>query len=152
MRLSLLILVIPFLMAGSKADIITMLKATAKREGIHAKHLVGVCGAETRWDPKETGDPNERIRSHGLCQIQTRTARWMGYKGHVIGLYNAKINARYSAKYLRWCFDRLGDWNLAYACYNRGYRWVAMNFERAYYLDYVKQVKKCYKRKTCRRN
>lgn len=151
MRLTLLILTIPLLMAGSKVDIITMLTATAKREGIPAKHLIGICGAETRWEPKATGDKRERIRSHGLCQIQTRTARWMGYKGNARGLYNAKTNAKYSAKYLRKCFERLGDWNLAYACYNRGYTWVAINYVKAYHLDYVKQVKKCYNQKECRK-
>ena len=158
MRFLFLILIAPFIMGASQGNIILMLKATAKKEGIPENHLVGICGAETRWNPKATGDKRERIRSHGLCQIQTRVARDRGFKGSVKDLYNAEINAKYSAKQIRWCMERqwARDWNVSddmvFACYNRGVGWVSKNQAKVYDLDYVKQVKKCFKPKTCRKD
>lgn len=107
------------------------------------KHVVAVCGAETVWASNEIGDDGT---SFGMCQIQMRTAEWLGYEGSKYGLLEVRMNILIATKYLIWCRARMkGDWPLAYACYNRGNSWVKRrSLKRVLRLPYIKEVVKCY--------
>jgi hypothetical protein len=153
-------------MGSLQVSTIMKLRYIAWDVGIESRHLVGVCGAETRWRRTATGDRSLRRIAHGICQIQTRTAREMGYRpkvrGRVTELYQIE-SARYSALYLKSNFKKLEKtfehyefsdeqlWDLTYASYNRGVDGVKKNIEGAIKAQYVKWVRSCYKRETCRR-
>ena len=65
-------------------------------------------------------------RYYGLMQIDPRTARTMGYRGHDDGLLDAATNLRYGVKYLRgaWLVSD-GDPDDAVRWYARGYYYEA---------------------------
>jgi hypothetical protein len=72
--------------------------------------------------------------SVGICQVQLRTAAYMGYRGTERGLLGPGTNVFYAAKYLRYQFDRYGDWEKAVAAYNAG------RYEPGINQDYVDKV------------
>ena len=84
--------------------------------------LLAICKTESHLNPSATNfNDGQGRHSHGLCQVQTRTARYMGYRGPVKDLYNPYINAQYAAKYLKYQLDRYGgNWRKAVAAYNAG--------------------------------
>lgn len=89
--------------------------------------LISICSVESSLNPYTTNFNDGHGNSHGLCQIQTRTARWMGFKGEISHLYNTKINVKYAAKYLRYQLTRY-DNNIvkAISAYNAG-RYIKNN-------------------------
>lgn len=87
-------------------------------EGAPPKLLVAICWVESRHNPWAY---NKNDPSYGLCQLMYPTAKQMGYKGKPAGLFNAQINAKYAAKYLRWQLKRYkNNWLLAIVSYNAG--------------------------------
>lgn len=63
---------------------------------------------------------SNNLLSIGLCQVQLRTAKWLGYKGGVKGLLDPYANAYYAAKYLDYQYGRYGSWIMAVKAYNAG--------------------------------
>lgn len=80
-----------------------------------------LCFVESTHRAHVVNKDDGKSSSIGLCQIKLATARMMGFKGTAEQLKDPKINAYYSAKYLRWQLDRY-DWHLdkAIAAYNSG--------------------------------
>ncbi|MCA3444655.1 MAG: lytic transglycosylase domain-containing protein [Rhodobacter sp.] len=74
-------------------------------------------------------DHNAKARNgryYGLMQIDHRTARTMGYRGHDDGLLDVDTNLKYGVKYLRgaWLVSD-GDQDAAVGWYARGYYYEA---------------------------
>jgi soluble lytic murein transglycosylase-like protein len=82
-----------------------------------------LCWIESHHKPQSTAfnDGKGGNNSHGLCQIQYDTAKFMGYTGSVKGLYDPFTNAKFAAKYLMHQLRSYNqDWRLAVAAYNAG--------------------------------
>lgn len=59
--------------------------------------------------------------SFGICQIQLRTARFVGFRGNVHGLMEPRNNVEYAARYLKYQISRYhGDYSKAVSAYNQG--------------------------------
>jgi soluble lytic murein transglycosylase-like protein len=83
--------------------------------------LSAVCFVESTHNAKAVHLDDGGENSVGLCQLHLSTAKWLGYKGIEKGLYDAKINAYYAAKYLRYQLNRYdGNVTKAIAAYNAG--------------------------------
>lgn len=80
-----------------------------------------LCFVESTHRAHVVNKDDGKSSSIGLCQIKLATARMMGYKGTAAQLKNPRINAYFSAKYLKWQIDRY-DWDIdkAIAAYNAG--------------------------------
>lgn len=72
---------------------------------------------ESRGNPKAVGRHGEI----GLGQLKLRTARGMGYRGTRAGLFNPRVNRRYTERYLDIALKRAGG-RLCHAAslYNMG--------------------------------
>jgi len=57
----------------------------------------------------------------GLMQLKPSTARYMGYTGHVKGLYIPEVNIHYGIKYIKYLNDKTGNVWVSMDAYNRGY-------------------------------
>lgn len=83
--------------------------------------LKAICTVESNLNPKAVNIIDGGTPSHGLCQLKTKTAKFMGFTGRVAGLYNPYINAFFAARYLRHQLDRYdNDIIKAISAYNRG--------------------------------
>lgn len=98
---------------------VEILLSAAKSVKISGAILVAVCshesGLNNTMTPHDGGSP-----SIGLCQIKHDTATMLGYKGEPKGLMDPETNAKYAAIYLKYQYDRYGDWCKAIAAYNAG--------------------------------
>jgi soluble lytic murein transglycosylase-like protein len=101
--------------------ILALLALIAAQEHVPMPLLAGICEAESNFRPGVIHYEDGQGDSIGLCQIKLKTARWMGYKGNVKGLLDARTNLKYAAKYLRYQLSRYAD-NTLRACvaYNNG--------------------------------
>jgi soluble lytic murein transglycosylase-like protein len=83
--------------------------------------LPALCFVESHFDtgainPDDRGGP-----SRGVCQVQERTARFLGFTGTVEQLMDPRTNIKYAARYLRYQLRRYqGDVVKAVAAYNSG--------------------------------
>ena len=68
----------------------------AKSFGVAPELADAVVRIESRYDPKARG----RAGEIGLMQVKPSTARLMGYRGSVRGLYEPETNIRIGMKYL----------------------------------------------------
>lgn len=131
--------------AQSKAEIKQIIQQTSINENISYKLLLAICTVESNLNPLAINrdEPNNR-RSHGLCQIQYRTAKWLGFKGRVEDLYYAKINAKWSAKYLKYQFKRYnGNLNHTIAAYNAGRIYIRNGqYSNQSYVNKVRKIMK----------
>lgn len=83
-------------------------------------------------------DTNGRY-SLGVCQIQLRTAKDMGFTGKWRTLMLPEFNIFYAAKYLRHQYIKYGkNWERAVGAYNLGH-WTAQRPNKKY-VDKVLQV------------
>ncbi len=99
--------------------------------------LDAICWVESSHRPQVVHKDDGRHNSLGLCQVQLRTAKGLGYRGTEKDLMAPKINAYYAAKYLYYQYQRYGDWDLAVIAYNRG---NANGVRTSAYLQRVKQA------------
>jgi len=117
-----------------------VLEQTAERFNIPIGLLYGICKQESsfiataiRWEPgfyhryiKPRKDiPFEeavgQAHSFGLMQIMGSTARWMGYKKDLTGLWQPIINLNYGCKYFAKLVKKYnGNLKDAIAAYNAG--------------------------------
>jgi len=84
--------------------------------GVPPALIAAIIHVESRGDPTAAGMHGE----YGLMQILCSTARQMGFKGACPELLNPYVNIYYGTKYLRWQFERYGDWEKAISAYNAG--------------------------------
>jgi soluble lytic murein transglycosylase-like protein len=92
----------------------------ANKEGVPAFILSAICWVESTHRPHATHWDDGVSDSIGLCQIKVATAAMFGFKGNAVELYDGLENAKWAARYLKYQFERYGDWKLAIAAYNSG--------------------------------
>lgn len=94
----------------------------ALAEGVDSQVLASVCWVESKFDPKALAvrDGGKPASSIGLCQVQYKTAQFMGFRGRARDLYAVDTNLAYAAKYLKYQLRRYGDLDRAIAAYNAG--------------------------------
>lgn len=91
--------------------------------GIPDGMLSALCFVESSHRPaivKERDGGGSRA-SVGVCQVQERTARHLGFKGSRTLLLDPKINVKYAALYLTFQKRRYGNWTRAIVSYNKGH-------------------------------
>ena len=64
------------------------------------KLLESVCFTESSFNMSAVHRDDGSQDSLGVCQVQLRTAKWLGYQGTAEGLMNPRVNTYYAAKYL----------------------------------------------------
>lgn len=81
--------------------------------------LLAICTHETKLQnvvvPNDGGTP-----SIGICQIKMDTAKLLGFRGTFNDLMNPRVNAKFAALYLKYQYDRYGDYCRAIAAFNAG--------------------------------
>ena len=83
--------------------------------------LSAVCYVESRHNPAAIHHDDGSQNSLGVCQIQPRTARFMGFRGTDKDLMAPSTNVEYSARYLKYQLTRYdGDVFKAVSAYNAG--------------------------------
>ncbi|MFC7396791.1 lytic transglycosylase domain-containing protein [Chelatococcus sp. GCM10030263] len=108
---------------GSGGDRIQVLLASyAAANGIPVELAAAVVRVESRFNPRARNGANV-----GLTQISTSTARAMGYRGSVEGLYDADTNLRYGIRYLAEAYRLAGgDTCRTVLKYQAGHRATSM--------------------------
>lgn len=97
------------------------LKLAAATVQVPFELLRAICMVESNLNPAAVHLDDGNSASHGLCQVKYETAKFMGYKGTLKGLYNPDNNALFAAKYLNYQLTRYkGNWVNAVSAYNRG--------------------------------
>lgn len=104
------------------AELAVLFLSTAAAHGLPPGLLESVCYVESHHKitaiRRHDGSPRT---SFGLCQIQLRTARTLGYKGSASGLMDPSANVEYAARYLSYQIQRYrGDYSKAVTAYNAG--------------------------------
>lgn len=103
------------------ARIIKIITKSAVANNIPAKVLLSVCYVESNFKVNALHIDDGTDDSIGLCQIQPRTARSVGFKYSKIRLYEPKYNTYYAAKYLRTLVIKYGTIDKAIVAYNLGH-------------------------------
>lgn len=84
--------------------------------------LKALCTVESGLNPMAIHEDDGHGTSVGLCQVQARTARSLGYKGSELALLSPVTNAKYAAMYLSAQHKRYGgSWTRAIVAYNKGH-------------------------------
>ena len=73
-----------------------LIRKYAALNGVDAELAHAIVRVESNYNPRTRGSAGEI----GLMQIKPATARMMGYRGTVKGLYDPETNLRYGMKYL----------------------------------------------------
>ena len=103
-------------------DTSTAIKEAARSVGIDYKLLRAVCFIESSLNPNAFVALDSNAPSYGLCQLQYRTAKELGFKGYAKDLMYAPINAYFAAKNInKWQKKYNGDWRRAVTSYNKGH-------------------------------
>lgn len=82
--------------AAARSPYGAIISKYAKAYGVPVDLAHAVVRIESNFNPKARGSAGEV----GLMQIKPATARAMGYRGKVKGLYDPETNIRYGMKYL----------------------------------------------------
>lgn len=82
--------------------------------------LDSICYIESNHRPKVITEDDGGRSSLGICQLQLRTAKDLGYLGTERGLLGPGTNIFYAAKYLKHQYNRYRQWDLAVLAYNAG--------------------------------
>jgi len=83
--------------------------------------LSKVCFVESAHKPNAIVQDSNGQKSIGICQMQLRTAKAMGFKGTEKELLDPAINIIFAGAYLSYQFDRYGSWVKAVKAYNAGF-------------------------------
>jgi len=89
-------------------------KRWARVHGLDPALLGAVVWVESRYCPRAVGRAGEL----GLGQVRPKTAEWLGIPSDY--LWHPEWNLLATARYLRYLYDRYGDWRKAIAAYNAG--------------------------------
>ena len=83
--------------------------------------LSALCYTESKHNVSAIHLDDGGADSVGVCQLQLRSARGIGFRGSEEDLFDPTLNVHYAAKYLRSQLDRYhGDIRKAVAAYNAG--------------------------------
>jgi soluble lytic murein transglycosylase-like protein len=89
-----------------------LIRLAARRHGVPAALVKAVIAAESSFDPGAVSPKG----AMGLMQLMPGTANDMG----VDEPFHDAQNVQGGTRYLRWLFDRYGDWLRTVAAYNAG--------------------------------
>jgi soluble lytic murein transglycosylase-like protein len=96
----------------------------AKENGVPVELATAVVQIESNFNPRRRGSAGEI----GLMQVKPTTARMMGYRGSVKGLYDPETNIRIGMKYLAMAQDLGGGATCRTILkYNAGHNATRMN-------------------------
>jgi len=104
-------------------DMKSIIIEVSQKEGAPSDIMSAICWVESKHNHKALNkkDGNGGRDSNGLCQVQFRTAQWLGYKGSVQGLFDPKVNVKYASKYFVYLVKREnGNIYNAIISYNAG--------------------------------
>jgi soluble lytic murein transglycosylase-like protein len=97
-------------------QIILQAAKAAKTSGLI---LLAICTHETRLRTvvvqNDGGTP-----SIGICQLKLDTAKMLGFTGTATDLLNPKTNAHFAALYLKYQYERYGNYCHAVSAFNAG--------------------------------
>ena len=116
----------------------------AKIAGVSGQLLLAICNHESMNFKFNYSPIDKKSPSYGYCQLKYETAVQMGFNGKSEDLLKTTINAKYSAKYLKYQLDRYqGNVLKSVAAYNSGtYFESKKNPGCPKNLEYVKKVKR----------
>jgi soluble lytic murein transglycosylase-like protein len=84
--------------------------------------LSSICYIESKHQKNAVHYNDGKYASLGICQIQLRTARYMGFKGTEEYLMQPRINIYYAGLYLKYQLRRYhGNVTKAVVAYNKGH-------------------------------
>ncbi len=123
-------------------DYASIVIQAAKAVKVSSVLLLAICTHESNLNNITVPDDGGSS-SIGICQIKEKTAFLLGYKGTAKGLLNPKTNAHFAALYLKYQYQRYGDWCKATSAYNSGtFNESDKNPGKPKNLQYVLEVKK----------
>jgi len=110
----------------STTTIALLFLSVSQQLGLPPGLLSAVCWQESKHVAKAVHPDDGGHTSVGVCQLQWRTAHFMGYKGTEQDLFNPEQNIRFAGKYLRYQLRRHpNDLPCAIASYNAGHCMIA---------------------------
>jgi soluble lytic murein transglycosylase-like protein len=123
--------------AAGKSRIHKLVGKHARAAGVPVALALAVVQVESNFNPRARGSAGEI----GLMQIKPATARGIGYKGSVKGLYNPDTNLAWGMKYLAEA-RRLGGGSVCGTIlkYNAGHYAKRMNKTSSRYCGKVKSI------------
>jgi len=94
-----------------------------RKYGVPPALILAIIAVESAGNPRAYRyERHLRDASRGLMQMLCSTARRMGLRRSCSSLYNPSVSIAYGAKYLRYLYNKLGDWFWVIAAYNAGER------------------------------
>ena len=101
----------------------TIIDGMALGYGVPAPLIKGIIAKESGFNPKAyKAEPHIGDASRGLMQVLNRTAKALGFTGHVDELYEPSKNILYGAKLLKENLQRSkNNVGIAVAAYNAGW-------------------------------
>lgn len=122
-----------------------MIQMTAKRHKLDPHIFKGLVFTESSFRPRiinREGVANPNRWSIGLSQVQPRTAKDMGFRGHYSKLQDPGTNLEFGARYLKKQLKRYdGDYSKALSAYNAGTATGANKKYVSKIMQYAKKVK-----------
>ena len=123
--------------ATGKSSIHKLVGKHARAAGVPVALALAVVQVESNFNPRARG----RAGEVGLMQIKPATARGIGYKGSVKGLYNPDTNLAWGMKYLAEAHRRGGGSVCGTILkYNAGHYAKRMNKSSSRYCGKVKSI------------
>jgi len=123
--------------ATGKSSIHKLVGKHARAAGVPVALALAVVQVESNFNPRARGKAGEV----GLMQIKPATARGIGYKGSVKGLYNPDTNLAWGMKYLAGAHRRGGGSVCGTILkYNAGHYAKRMNKTSSRYCGKVKSI------------
>lgn len=94
----------------------------AVSEGVEPRLLKAICKVESGLRPSARNLMDGGRASYGICQVQLRTAKHMGFTGTPGDLMTADLNIKYASKYFSFQLERYkNNWKRALVAYNKGH-------------------------------
>ncbi|WP_417687193.1 lytic transglycosylase domain-containing protein [Roseibium sp.] len=121
----------------SRSSYSSLIKEAARKHGVPLNIAHAVVQVESNFNPGARGSAGEV----GLMQIKPATARGLGYRGSVKGLYDPQTNLEWGMRYLAGAHKRAsGDVCGTILRYNAGHYAKRMNPVSRRYCQKVKQI------------
>lgn len=122
------------------------IRASSVRHRIPEAWIRATIATESNWDPRAfRAEPQIGDASRGLMQLLERTARGLGYRGDVDGLFDPETNIDLGTKLLAQLRARWGDdVRRIYSAYNSGRpdRWETSDQVRANVERFVRNLER----------
>jgi len=97
------------------------IQSASSKYGIPVEIIKAIIQVESSWNRNAyRAELKINDASWGLMQVLYRTAQWLGYSGPPEGLYDPATNINLGTKYLKYQWDRYGNWVDVFAAYNAG--------------------------------